>query len=150
MEFYLRTGYGESKNYVGGKEDTKQGGCQGNEAAPATWQQISALMIQAQHRYHHGITIQSPISKRTIKQVGVLFVDDTNLWSGLEEDCDVLDVAHKAQDGVNTWGQSLIATGGVLNPDKCSYTIHDMKVDKNGKWEYTDAEAEEIEGRGQR
>ena len=38
MEFYLRTGYGESKDYVGDKENTKQGGCQGNEAAPATWQ----------------------------------------------------------------------------------------------------------------
>ena len=56
MEFYLRTGYGESKTYVGGKENKKQGECQGNGAAPATWQQISALMIQAQHRHRHGIT----------------------------------------------------------------------------------------------
>ena len=70
--------------------------------------------------------IQSPISKRKIKQAGALFVDDTNLMSGLEEDSDLVEVAAKAQNGVNTWGKSLIATGGVLNPAKCSFTIHDM------------------------
>ena len=79
MEFYLRTDYGKSKTYVGGKENKQQGACQGNTATPSTWQQISALLIQAQHQQRHRITIQSPNSRRTIKQVGVLFVDDINL-----------------------------------------------------------------------
>ena len=70
----------------------------------------------------------------------MLFVDDTNLWSGLEEDSDVLEVAAKAHGGVNTWGKSLIATGGILNPPKCNFTIHDMVVDTKGKWTYADAE----------
>ena len=104
------------------------------------------LMIQAQHCHCHGITIQSLISKRTIKQVGILFVDDTNLWNGLEEDSDVLDVVNAAHESVNTWGQSLIATGGVFNPEKCNYTIHDMKVDKAGKWDYTNAEPKTKKG----
>ena len=85
--------------------------------------------------------IQSPISKRKIKQAGALFVDDTNLMSGLEEDSDLVEVAAKAQNGVNTWGKSLIATGGVLNPAKCSFTIHDMVVDAKGKWKYADEES---------
>ena len=70
MEFYLRTGFRESQTYVDGKEHKKQGGCQGNGASPATWQQSSALMIRAQHRHGHGITIQSPISRHSIRQVG--------------------------------------------------------------------------------
>ena len=67
----------------------------------------------------------------------MLFVDDTNLWSGLEEDADVLEVAHAAQEGVNPWGQSMLATGGVLNPYKFNFTIHDMNVNKYGEGEYT-------------
>ena len=35
MEFYIRTGYGESTSYVGGRENPKQGERQGNGATPA-------------------------------------------------------------------------------------------------------------------
>ena len=35
MEFYIRTGYSESKTFVGGKNNLKQGGAQGNGGAPA-------------------------------------------------------------------------------------------------------------------
>ena len=37
MEFYIRTAYGESETYAGGKEELKQGECQGNRAAPVGW-----------------------------------------------------------------------------------------------------------------
>ena len=61
MEFYIRTGFGESSTYVGGKDVVKQGGCQGNGAAPPTWQQIATTMIRAQHRAGHGVTVKCPI-----------------------------------------------------------------------------------------
>ena len=38
MEFYVRTAFGESTTYAGGKEKVKQGECQGNGAAPAGFQ----------------------------------------------------------------------------------------------------------------
>jgi hypothetical protein len=50
MEFYLRTGFGQSASFCGGATEGKHGLSQGNGAAPATWQQISTLMINAQHR----------------------------------------------------------------------------------------------------
>ena len=53
MEYYLRTGFGESTTYSGGKEDPKQGSCQGNTAAPPTWQQISSLVINGQQHAGH-------------------------------------------------------------------------------------------------
>lgn len=64
MEYYIRTGHGESPSFFGGKGDRKQGACQGNGAAPPTWQQISSLMVNVQRQHRHGITIRSPISKK--------------------------------------------------------------------------------------
>ena len=49
MEYYLRTGFGKSTTFSGGKDNKKQGMCQGNTAAPPTWQQISSLLINAQN-----------------------------------------------------------------------------------------------------
>ena len=57
MEFFIRTAFGESDFFVGGVDDPKQGGGQGNGAAPPTWQQISTTMIRSQHRQGHGISV---------------------------------------------------------------------------------------------
>ena len=136
MEFYIRTGFGESSGYVGGKEVIKQGGCQGNGAAPPTWQQIATTMIRAQHRAGHGVTVKCPISKKSCRKVGILYVDDTNLWAGLTPDDDLIGTVAKAQEGVNCWGDLLMATGGSLNPKKCFWTVHDMKPRADGTWTY--------------
>ena len=79
MEYYLRTGFGESKTLSGGAGGPKQRACQGNTAALATWQQISPMLVRAQDRAGHGINVLTPITKRSKKQVGVLFVDDTSM-----------------------------------------------------------------------
>ena len=136
MEFYIRTGFGESSSYVGGKEVVKQGSGQGNGAAPPTWQQIATTMIRAQRKAGHGVTVTSPISKKSCRKVGILYVDDTNLWAGLTPDDDLIGTTAKAQDGVNCWGDLLMATGGSLNPKKCFWTVHDMRPRADGSWTY--------------
>ena len=93
-EYYLRTGFGESTTYSSGKHDTKQGLCQGNGATPPTWQQISTMMIRAQHRFGHGVTVEAPISKRKVKQVGVCYMDGNNMWAGLGPDNDAISTHH--------------------------------------------------------
>ena len=135
MEFFIRTAFGESSEPVG-KHKVKQGGCQGNGAAPPMWQQISTTMLRAQHTAGHGITVTSPISKKSCKMAGILYVDDTNLWAGMEEDDDLEGAVAKAQDSVTCWGRSLIATGGALGPGKCKWSIHDMMPKEDGTWEY--------------
>ena len=108
MEYRFQRGFGESKSHFGGKGDPKQDSCQGNDGAPPTWLQVSTLLINAQKRCQHGITIKSPISKQQIKQIGILYVDNTNLWAGLLED-NVLDlVAAKGQEGATRWGELLL------------------------------------------
>ena len=42
----------------------------------------------------------------------------------------------KGQRSINTWGNNLLAVGGELRPEKCSYTIHEMRQTKTGEWEY--------------
>ena len=138
MEFYLRTGFGQSENYFGGKENGKQGLAQGNGAAPPMWQQIQTLNMNAQHRRGHGIEIICPISLKRRRQVGVAYVDDTNLWGGLREDEDIYEAAHKSQQGITSWNSLLNASGGMLRPEKCSATIHHMVPDGKGDWVYAD------------
>ena len=61
----------------------------------------------------------SPITKKSRKQVGILFVDDTNLWEGLGEDDDRLTVMDKGQRSITSWGNDLLAViGGKLQLKK--------------------------------
>ena len=136
MEFYIRTAHGESDTYAGGRETPKQGKCQGNGASPATWQQISTVMLRTHRREGHGVTVRSPISGKECTQAGLLYVDDTNLWAGLDSEDDLADVADKAQRSINCWGKLLIATGGALKPEMCKWTVHDMVPRADCTWEY--------------
>ena len=104
--------------------------------------------MRAQERAGHGIHVETPNTKRSRKQVGVLFVDDANLWKSLGEDNDIDMVMEKGQRSINSWGNNLLAVGGELRPDKCSYTIHEMKPTKNGKREYLKATLDKLETKG--
>ena len=141
MEYYLCTGVRESSIFAGENEDKKKGLCQENTAALSTWQQIGGLVIAAQFRHRHCVTIQSPISKKSIRKVGTLFVNNTNLRSGLSEDSDLEELVLKTQDGIYQWGKLLITVfGGALNPQKCSWTAHNMVPNENGNCVYRDEE----------
>ena len=66
----------------------------------------------------------------------ILYVDNTNLLHiNLTKDKSVDEVHVAIQDSVNSWGNLLIATGGVLQPSKCFYSIILFKW-KNGIWTY--------------
>ena len=67
--------------------------------------------------------------------MSVLCVGDTNMWEGLGEDDGINTVAEKGQSSINSRGSNLLAVGGELRPDKCSYTVHEMKPTKDGRWE---------------
>ena len=132
MEYYPRTGYEESTIFSGGKDNKKQGLYQGNAAAPSAWQMLTSVLVRVQQRMGHGIHIISPISQKSLKQAGIVFVNDTNLWSGLEDEDDLLSAAHKGQEDVNLWAKSLQEVGGLLQLPKCGWTIHDMLCSDKG------------------
>ena len=86
------------------------------------------------------VTIQSPISEKTIKQISILYADDTNIWVGLDGNDNYAGVTCKAQKGINQWGEILIVVGGALNPAKCLWTVHGMVSHDDRTWEYRDGE----------
>ena len=104
---------------MGVAEDSKQGVCQRNTVAPATRQQISSVLIDTQKQAGHKVHIVTPITKKTRKQVGILFVDNTNLWEEPGEDDDKLLVLMKEQESINGWGKNLLVVGGELRPEEC-------------------------------
>ena len=62
MKYYLRTAYGDSKNYRGHKISVKfQGLCQGKGAAPAGWTVISITILNTHNKKGHGGKFVCPI-----------------------------------------------------------------------------------------
>ena len=146
MRFYLRTGYGDSQDYAGGKiSGTKdpikpQGMCQGNGASPAAWAVTTIPMIRAHRKKGHGAFFIAPISRlKECQLIGGLFVDDTDIIHVDMRTWEDLASAHQClQVSVDNWGQLLIATGGALKPAKCSYYLISFRWKKDGTWEYQD------------
>jgi hypothetical protein len=55
MKFFLRTGFGDSKSFAGGRISIKtQGLTQGNEGWPAGWAVISICILGAHWKKGHG------------------------------------------------------------------------------------------------
>jgi hypothetical protein len=138
MIFFLRTGFGDSKVYLGSTDGKKtQGLCQGNGVAPAGWTATSIAMLKAHKRKGHGIHLSGPITKRTIHLAGTLFIDDTDLEHFEMKKVDTIREAHGAmQSSIHNWGRLLMATGGVLKPPKCFYHLILFSWNTDGTWRY--------------
>jgi hypothetical protein len=120
MKFFLRTGFGDSKEYASATGEIKtQGMCQGNGAAPAGWTLDSIVMISAHKRKRHGLHLRSPITNKRIHLAGTLFVDDTDVEHLDLNKSETRDEAHQAlQDSIINWGHLLNATSGALKLGK--------------------------------
>ena len=145
MKYFLRTAYGDSKDFAGSSLSIKfQGLCQGNGAAPAGWAVISITILHAHKQKGHGGHFVCPISDLSGHLAAILFVDDTDiLHLDLRKD-ETLSEAHEAlQASVHNWGQLLIGTGGAFKPAKCFYHLMSFKWNSSGKWKYAENEKNE-------
>jgi hypothetical protein len=138
MKFFLRTGFGDSREFASATGDIKtQGMCQGNGAAPAGWTVDSIAMICAHKRKGHGVHLRCPITKKSIHLAGMLFVDDTDLEHlDLNKTESTADVHSALQESIINWGNLLLATGGALKPMKCFYHIISFVWKPDGSWQY--------------
>jgi hypothetical protein len=140
MKFFLRTGFGDSTSFSGGKKIhiKTQGICQGNGGGPATWGVISIVIVDAHTKKGHGAKFVCPISNLSHHLGGVIFVDDTDLLHINMEEDETVEEAHEAlQASVDSWGNLLIVTGGAFKPVKCFYSLISFEW-KGGKWSYAD------------
>jgi hypothetical protein len=117
MNFFLRTGFGDSTSFAGGGISVKtQGLTQGNGASPAGWAVISIFIIGAHGKKGHGAKFHCPVTNLKHHLSAILYIDDTNLLHINLSKNETVDEIHQAiQDILYSWGNLLIATGGVLH-----------------------------------
>jgi len=137
MKFFLQTGFGDSTLFAGGGISIKtQGLTQGNGASPAGWAVISICILGAHGKKGHGAKFHCPITNLQHHLSAIIYMDDTDLLHiDLTKDKSMDEVHHAIQNSINSWGNLLIATGRVLQPSKCFYSIILFEW-KNGLWRY--------------
>ncbi len=137
MKFFLQMGFGDSASFAGGGISIKtQGLCQGNGASLAGWAVISICILKGHGRKGHGVKFFCPITQLRHHLSAILYFDDTDLLHIDLTKNESVDKVHMAiQDSINSWGNLLIATGGVVQPAKCFYSIISFEW-TNGVWHY--------------
>ena len=83
MKFFQRTGFGESRTFFGGAGIRlyMMGLGQGNRAAPPSWIQLSAVLVNVFKQLELGALVVDPIMQELIHSMGTLFVDNTDLYT---------------------------------------------------------------------
>ena len=121
MQFYLRTGYGESTStYGGSEEDTQLGLGQGNAAAGPGFMAVSAQIVNAYLRDGNGARTVTSYTNRPVSLAAVIYVDDSDLIHMTNHvTVPTKELIRHAQESTNAWGGLAIATGAALKPEKC-------------------------------
>ena len=80
LKHFIRTAYGDSKFYYGGKEWTRDpsGICQGNGAGPAIWALVSSPLLDMLREAGYGAQLNSAIGKTFLHMAGFAFLDDAD------------------------------------------------------------------------
>ena len=146
MRHHIRTAYGDSKSFYGGKEDDPlQGGGQGNPAAPPMWIAITVVLLSIMNSLLPGLEIISPITLAAAVLTVIMYVDDSTIFVIGRDHESNLEVMQRAQKYMNLWCKFLWVTGGALRPEKCWYTFVKFKWNE-GFWRYDDdfVEMEEL------
>ena len=136
MKFFQRTGYGDSTSYCGGKRSGKTwcGLGQGSKGAPASWLQMSSMIVNAYKTMDYGAAMMDPVTRRLIYSIGCLFVDDTDLYIWKDDLKTGREVWEQTQEEVTLWGNLLIATGGAVKVDKSFWYLLDYECIE-GQWQ---------------
>ena len=90
MKFIQRTCFGESKTFFGGPfcAPYMMGLGQGNRAAPPSWIQLNAVLVNIFKQLNLSSVIQDPITTETIHTMGACYVDDIDLYTWREDTLD--------------------------------------------------------------
>jgi len=147
MVFFLRTAHGDSDRFYSAATDSAaqesgnthpyQGACQGNGGGPALFMGISSPCVDYMHRKGFAARLRSALSATIFCTIGILYVDDTDLFVSAEYPTESAERASlRMQEMVKHWRGCLRVTGGNLNPDKCNWTPIGFYWDDDGQWHY--------------
>ena len=82
---YICTSYGISKIYYGGIEEKQGGTGQGHILLANISRDRSCIVIKEVQNNNEGTTITSPITKASINEMAVAFVDNTDFFANGED-----------------------------------------------------------------
>jgi hypothetical protein len=138
MKHFIRTAYGDSRDFYHQQDVPFHGILQGNGAGPTIWAMVSSPLLDRMREKGHGIKIES--SEGTITIPAFAFVDDTDLVQDNEGDEGI----ESTQHAVSEWEDALRATGGLLVPHKCKFFVvaHEWA---NDKWKIVDTVQSQVE-----
>ena len=130
----VRTAYGRSSGSYGGELSTTppQGTGQGNGAAPSIWSILSSTIFQILHNEGYGTTLQSAITRNSLKTCGFSYVDDCDL---ICTGSNPRRVAVRLQAILKAWDRYMQVTGAAIAPDKCWWYLVDYKWSR-GLWKH--------------
>ena len=131
MQFCLRTGFDESKDFYGGTEETPYAGLgQGSGTAPPVVSALSTLIVNAYKQMGNGAKMTSTYTCRMFFLVTVMQVDDTDfLHLGLSPTIEPEEFIEDVQRQSDDYGQLSQASCGILKPEKCSLYLMLYKFD---------------------
>jgi hypothetical protein len=119
MQFFLWTGFRESKQSYGGMHEQRLAGySQGNAASGPGFTALSSLIVKAYLRNGYGAQIYSSYYKQLLLLAAIMYVDDTDLihWSRTP-DCNPEKLIAAAQTTTYAWGGLVIATEAAMKPE---------------------------------
>jgi len=98
---------------------------------------LSSFLVTIYKNLGYGTKMESPITRVWLDVIGVLYVDDTDLY--IMDRCirSEYDLWQETQGATTSWGKLLLATGGALKPEKCFYYMVDYEWQDDGSWEYS-------------
>jgi len=141
MKFFQRTGFGESRTFFGGAglRLYMMGLGQGNRAAPPSWIQLSAVLVNVFKQLEHEALVVDPITQELIHSMGTLFVDNNNtdLYTWKDGLLDPGALWLQTQLELTQWSTLLNATGGSLKPEICFWYML-VYTCKDGEWSYAE------------
>jgi hypothetical protein len=83
------------------------------------------------------VKLTGPVSYCNLDQMGIVFVDDTDLYTLDRQSETGVSMSVDTQAAVDDWGMSIIVTGGGLKPAKCHYYMWDFEC-ADGQWNQVD------------
>ncbi len=121
MKFFQRTGFGDSKTFLCRlrHEPYMMGLGQGNRAAPPSWIQLSAVLVNVYKQLSLGTDLHDPITDERIHSMGAMYVDDLDMYTWKDEITDPVELMLQAQQ-----------EKFVLNYNRLFWTMHIFKNKK--------------------
>lgn len=128
MQFSVRTAMGDSPQTYSHSESTPIHGVgQGGTSSPAFWLLTSSILFDCYQRKATGMLICDPTRTITICQWLEAIVDDTSLFTNLENDPDIhTTLVRTLEKDSQEWEMFLSASGGCLELSKCLCIVLDL------------------------